>query len=117
MSTHERDISILSHMIRYCDQIDAAIRHFGDDEQLFYSDAVFQNAVAMCILQIGELAGHLTEDYRISHPEMPWRQMKSLRNIIAHNYGAVDAETAWEIVKGDIPSLRRFCEAQLESNQ
>ncbi len=47
MSTHERDISILSHMIRYCDQIDAAIRHFGDDELLFYSDAVFQNAVAI----------------------------------------------------------------------
>lgn len=117
MSTHDRDINILSHMICYCDQIDEAILRFGDDEQLFYSDAVFQNAVAMCILQIGELAGHLTEEYRNSHSEMPWRQMKAIRNIIAHNYGVVDAETAWEIVKGDIPSLRRFCEAELENSQ
>ena len=63
----------------------------------------------MCLLQIGELAGHLTEAYRTAHPEMPWRQIRALRNIIAHSYGSVDAQTAWEIVKDDIPILRDHC--------
>ena len=35
------------------------------------------------------------------------------RNIIAHNYGSVDAETAWEIVQEDIPALRLYCEREV----
>ena len=68
--------------------------------------------IAMCLLQIGELAGHLSEEYRNEHPQMPWRQIKALRNIIAHNYGSVDADTAWEIVHEDIPVLREYCDKE-----
>ncbi len=114
MSETERDLSILAHIVRYCDQIDETIRRMGDDGQVFASDTVYQNAVALCLLQIGELAGHLSETYRDTHPAMPWRQIKALRNIIAHNYGSVDAETAWEIVKDDIPALRQFCENEVK---
>ena len=88
----------------------------GDDGTVFASDTVYQNAVALCLLQIGELAGRLSEGYREAHPSMPWRQIRALRNIIAHNYGAVDAETAWEIVKDDIPDLRRFCENEIKGH-
>ena len=114
MSESERDLSILAHIIRYCDQIDETIRRMGDDGQVFAADTVYQNAVALCLLQIGELSGRLSEGYRAAHPAMPWRQIKALRNIIAHNYGSVDAETAWEIVKGDIPALRQFCEQEVK---
>ena len=114
MSESERDYSILSHIIRYCDQIDETIRRMGNDGHTFSSDTVYQNAVALCLLPIGELAGHLSEAYRDTHPAMPWRQIKALRNIIAHNYGAVDAETAWEIVQDDIPALRQFCENEVK---
>ena len=113
MNAGERDLSILEHVIRYCDQIDEAISRFGSSEQAFTSDTVYQNAVAMCLLQIGELVGHLSEDFRSMHSTMPWRQIKALRNIIAHNYGKIDAETAWEIVRDDIPSLRAFCKKEL----
>ena len=57
MSIHERDLSILLHMVHYCEQIDEAINRFGDAENTFTLDKVYQNAVAMCLLQIGELAG------------------------------------------------------------
>lgn len=113
MSESERDLSILEHIIRYCNQIDEAVQRFGNDGQIFASDKVYQNAVALCLMQIGELAGHLSEPYRTAHQDIPWRQIKALRNIIAHNYGAVDAETAWEIVQEDIPDLRKYCEAEV----
>ena len=109
MTAQDRDRSILEHMLQYCDQIDAAIQRFGGGQAEIVADAVYQNAVAMCLLQIGELAGHLSESYRAEHPQIPWRQIKALRNIIAHNYGSVDAETAWEIVEADIPALRTYC--------
>ncbi|MBR3274958.1 MAG: DUF86 domain-containing protein [Clostridia bacterium] len=40
--------------------------------------------------------------------------MKALRNIIAHNYGSVDTDTAWEIVHEDIPGLREYCAKESE---
>ena len=86
MSGNERDMSILRHIYSYCVQIDETVERFGDDIALFQGDFVYRNAVAMCLLQIGELAGHLSEEYRNEHPQMPWRQIKALRNIIAHNY-------------------------------
>ena len=113
MSESERDQSVLRHIVRYCDQIDATVERFGRDEAVFTSDIVYQNAVALCLLQIGELTGRLSEGYRNAHSEMPWRQIRGLRNIIAHNYGSIDAETTWEIVEADIPALRHFCEHAL----
>ena len=53
MSESERDQSVLRHIVRYCDQIDATVERFGRDEAVFTSDIVYQNAVALCLLQIG----------------------------------------------------------------
>lgn len=113
MSVLERDQNILPHMLIYCDQVDAAIERFGNDYILFSTDQIFQNAFAMCLLQIGELSGHLTEEFKMAHSQQPWRQIKGLRNIIAHHYGAIDAETTWEIIQDDLPSLRSFCQNTL----
>lgn len=65
MTAQDRNRSILEHILKYCDQIDAAVVRFGHDQRTFEGDTVYQNAVAMCLLQIGELVGHLSEDFRI----------------------------------------------------
>lgn len=62
----------------------------------------------MCVLQIGELAGKLTDDFREKYPGAPWRQIKGMRNIVAHSYGTVDPETTWEILNEDIPALKKI---------
>lgn len=110
----DRNISILEHIVKYCDQIDETVRRFGDSYDHFSKDEIYRNAVAMCILQIGELAGKLTDAFRDEHPGAPWRQIKGMRNIIAHNYGTVDAETTWEILTDDIPALKTYCISILE---
>lgn len=70
--------------------------------------------LALCIIQIGELVGNLSEEYRIEHKEIPWRQIRSVRNIVVHNYGSVDAETLWEIIQKDIPELKEYCTKELQ---
>jgi len=60
-------------------------------------------------LQIGELVVNLTENFRKEHPAMSWRQIKAMRNIVAHNYGSVDPETTREIITDDIPGLKKYC--------
>ena len=117
MKPLDRNASILEHIISYCDQIQQTVERFGDDYALFESDPIYRNAEALCILQIGELVGKLTDDFREQHPAVPWRQIKAMRNIVAHSYGTVDPETTWEIITDDIPILKKYCETIIASQQ
>ena len=117
MKPLDRNASILEHIISYCDQIQQTVERFGDDYALFESDPIYRNAAALCILQIGELVGKLTDDFREQHPAVPWRQIKAMRNIVAHSYGSVDPETTWEIITDDIPILKKYCETIIASQQ
>lgn len=109
MKPLDRNISILEHIVGYCHQIEETILRFGDDYGVFSTDAIYRNAAALCVLQIGELAGKLTDEFRAEHPGAPWRQIRGMRNIVAHSYGTVDPEITWEILTEDIPKLKAYC--------
>ena len=51
----DRNISILEHIVSYCQQIEQTIERFGDDRVTFQNDPIYRNAAALCIFQIGEL--------------------------------------------------------------
>ena len=67
--------SILEHILSYCDEIKATIDRFGDNVEIFINDIDYRKSVSLSILQIGELAGNLSEDYRSSTSEIPWKQI------------------------------------------
>lgn len=115
MKPLERDSNILKHIVTYCEQIEMTIDRFGSSYETFAADTIYRNAAALCILQIGELVGKLTDDFRAAHPSIPWRQIKAMRNIVAHSYGSVDPETTWEIITDDIPALKAYCLGVLNS--
>ena len=109
----EKDVSILEHMIRHCNIIADCLKRFGNGVESFKKDQIFRDAVGMNILQIGELVTHLSEDFlNETKEQIPWRQIRALRNIYAHAYEAVDDERVWEIINNDIPKLQSFCEEQ-----
>ena len=69
----------------------------------------------MCILQIGELGGQLSREFREEHNQMPWNEIKAMRNVMAHAYGSISIQATWETICRDIPSLKGFCENVLEN--
>ena len=109
MNVQERDLRILEHILTYCGQIDMAVERFGHSFELFDNDPVYRNSVSLCIVQIGELVGHLSDDFKAANGQIPWRQIKLMRNIVAHRYGTVDNAITWEVIEKDIPGLKRFC--------
>ena len=115
MNASDRDHSILKHIIEYCGQIELTVERFGDDFEAFDTDVVYRNAVSLCILQIGELVGILSEDFKSNNDAVPWGQIKKMRNIVAHKYGSVDATIVWDVVKDDIPELKQYCEGVFKS--
>ena len=70
---------------------------------------LYTRTPAPCLLQIGELAGKLSEALIAANPDIPWRGIKAERNIIAHAYGDVDLEVTWNTMHEDIPMLKDKC--------
>lgn len=97
---------ILQKMIWYCNEIARMLEkhHFAKDD--FIHDTEFQFACGMCIIQLGELVTKLDEDFMSKYSEIPWRQIKGMRNIYAHDYDIIDNETVWEAVTEEIPALK-----------
>ena len=114
----DRDINILQRIKGYCVDIESFIERFGKNYDVFINDRAYFNAVSMCILQIGELSGNLSAKFRAdTTAKIPWSNIRGMRNIVAHDYGSVDEELVWETATDDIPLLREFCEAELDSLQ
>ena len=69
-----------------------------------------QDAVVRNIEIIGEAVNHINRaapEFITQHPELPWQQMRDMRNIVIHAYFAVDLEIVWKTVKEDLPKLRQ----------
>ena len=109
MSPHNRDILLLQKMVDYCDEIEAARKRFGDSFGALNSDTDYKNAVAMCVLQIGELTTHLSTEFIMKYSAQPWKDINGMRNIAAHHYGTFDPEILWYTISSRIPELKSYC--------
>lgn len=99
------------------DMLDAAqsIQEFtaGIDREDYLADRLIQRAVERSLEIVGEAARRVSQSLRDEHPEIPWRSIIGLRNILAHEYGEIDQSRLWELVVRDIPPLIAAIEALL----
>ena len=115
MTDSLRDERILKHMLNWCIQNTDAHQQYSRSREAFDQISTYRNAVSMCLFQICELAGHLSDDFRSSHPELPWQQINGMRNLLAHDYGNMNTESIWETSCNDIPGIEAFCRAHISS--
>jgi uncharacterized protein with HEPN domain len=64
---------------------------------------------------VGEAARGLTEELRQAHPEVPWRQMVAMRNVLIHGYFDVDIDLVWSVAQNDLPKLGAQVRAIVEA--
>ena len=114
MKPLNKDKSLIKHILMYCNKIQHTVDRFGSDRDLFLNDPDYRDSVSMNLLQIGELAGKLSEEYvQNTKGQMDWRAIKNMRNMFAHDYGSMDIERIWETVVDDIPVLSEYCQKAL----
>ena len=106
----QRDSDLLNRIIRYCEKAESYLDRCENNREQFLLDSMCQDACCMCIAQIGELSGLLTDEVKNDHPEVPWRAVKDTRNFYVHNYGSVNMEYVWNTLTEDLPVLRKTCE-------
>ncbi len=111
------DLQRIAHIRDYCIEIGATIDRYGNSFEIFEKDTDYQKSVSFSILQIGELCGKLSEDFRKETAGMiPWAAIRGMRNFFAHNYGSMSRSEIWKTAIKDIPPLLEFCEQTLRNN-
>jgi len=78
----------------------------GKDLATFSADEMAHDAVLRNLQIIGEAAKATPADVRQAHPEVDWKGMAGLRDVLAHAYFGLDDETLWDVVTTKVPQLR-----------
>ena len=111
MKSSDKDRQIIIKILNYCEDIELAYGHFKNDKKLFFdvkNGRVYRNAVTMPILQIGELAKNLSEEFIAAHDSIPWKAVMRTRDFFAHHYWDVDYDSVWNTSMEDINELKNY---------
>jgi uncharacterized protein with HEPN domain len=98
-----RDIQLLKKIISECNDIARYTSQAGKQE--FLANDIYQKAIAMSLLNIGEHANALTRELWAEHTSVQWRKIVDLRNIVAHGYGELRMELVWNLSQNEVPAL------------
>ena len=71
----------------------------------FISDSVSRLAIERLFEIIGEAANHISEEFKQENPDIEWRKMIGLRNILIHEYFVVNPEILWNTTVNELPVL------------
>jgi uncharacterized protein with HEPN domain len=99
-----RDLVYLNHIL------DAAVRveeyaSVGHDQ--FFANSHWQDAMIRQLEIIGEASKRISVETRDWYPDISWRRIAGLRDVLIHASFKVDLAAVWEISQRDVPFLRR----------
>ena len=107
------DRLLIETIAGYCKDIESAIKRFSLTENIIAEDNDFRVMLAFFVQQIGETANHLSDEFKVTHPEIEWKAIIGFRNRIVHAYGKIIPSFLWDSAINDVPELLDFCEKVL----
>jgi len=120
MSTRHKPLGLSTHLKNMLTAVSDAQSHVeGLDKDTFLANRLVQQAVSLNLIVIGELAGQIYKDYpefTATHADVPWQDIRNMRNRLAHGYFAIDFEVVWDTVQNSVPTLERFLSSRPELN-
>ena len=82
----------------------------------FLNNEMMKYAIAMDIINIGELVKSLTPEFRLKNPQVVWKDIAGFRDIAAHKYEILRMNQVYNTVKKDFPELKLQIEKILEAD-
>lgn len=86
----------------------------ADGKDRFLKSHTLQDAVLRNLQTMAESTQRVSQELKSAHPEIEWRRIGALRNVLVHDYLGVDVERVWEITQRDVPELKQAIVSMLE---
>lgn len=75
-------------------------------------------AYERCLEIVSEATRHIPEDWKVRYdPNIPWRKVSDLGNVLRHIYHNVDAPALWSIYENDLDALEAAIDAMLAEHE
>ncbi len=81
---------------------------------LFDENELVQIWVIRHLEIIGEAVRAIPQDFKEKHPEIPWKKINGMCNILVHMYFGIDPDVVWAVVEEDLPNLKARVDAFLQ---
>jgi len=79
----------------------------GMDKEKFLGDNKTQDAVLRKLEVIGEAVKNIPDEVKEKYPEISWKRIAGMRDIIIHEYFGVNLKRVWKTVEDDLPELKK----------
>lgn len=102
----------LHHMRERCERV---LEFTGPGKSAFLESALVQDAVVRNIEVIGEAAKRVSDSTRRELPELDWKRICGMRDVLIHDYVGVDLEQVWNVAANRIPELHSVITRYLDA--
>jgi uncharacterized protein with HEPN domain len=99
----------LSAILKRCEEIEHFAEVHGSDAQDIEDDILLQYGYVFSLTRIGEHVKRLSAELRKEYPDIDWKGLAGLRDIIVHNYESIDIFRVRSVILDEIPSLKDKC--------
>ena len=83
----------------------------------FATDRKTVDAVVRNLTIIGEAASNIPDSVQERYPDVPWDEMRRMRNIVVHVYFGVELPVVWQTLQEDLPPLKEQLQKILRDTQ
>ena len=92
---------------------DMAARLVARGRAAYDGDEALRLAAEAITHRIGEAVSRLSEEFVTDHPQIEWRKVKGMRNIVTHEYARIDYEIVWNALALRVPEIAAFVRSVL----